>query len=96
MGQNLISFNLKELRLRMGWSRFELSRRLACSINDLVNWEARNVCPANLYNEKLAPWDDIANQNSIRVWASPQAEQALLDGNLNQITLLELPSKKAA
>ena len=35
-----LSLNVKSLRLRLGWTQSDLSRRLNCQVSEIVQWEA--------------------------------------------------------
>ena len=79
------SERVKQLRLKLGWSMVDLSRRLSCSIDELREMEAGKERPLK---EHLLQLDALLFQLETyneQMRRSSQADQAMNDAGFVQI-----------
>ena len=82
-----LSFSLKDLRLRLGWSQSAMAQHLNCDLWTFRDWESSNKCPKDILNNKLIQLSSAVERNSRRTVNSSIAETTLNDMNLSQINL---------
>lgn len=76
---------IKTLRMQLGWSRADFSRRFGCELELVNEWERGEKSPSPEHQRQLEALsfsvDSIAEQTSLR----PQAEQILSIHGIEQI-----------
>lgn len=77
---------IRGLRLRLGWSAAELSRRLGCSVELVLCWEKSEGRPdAEVFNQ-LSFLVAYVEQNALLLTQIPLAEAVMEREHLAQIT----------
>lgn len=77
---------IRELRLRLGWSAAEMARRLGCSVHLVLTWEAGQNRPDVEVHRQFAFLQSWVEENSARITQSPLAEVVLSREHLAQVT----------
>lgn len=81
---------IHSLRLRLGWSRSDLARRLDCSLETVNAWELSQMKPNPDHLPMLEFIEKQAEHISLEVHVCPIAESQLEKTHLSQIPLDEL------
>lgn len=87
---SLNHLELKEIRLRLGWSVAEMARRVGVDRQIVAEWESNLTIPdAEMINHYLAMLSHV-EEFSERVRQMPLAESLLRDEHLDQVSESEL------
>lgn len=82
--------SIKSLRLRLGWSRSDLARRLNCSSAEVDYWETGGGQPDMTFTNELILLAKYADACSEEVHSSPLAEKMCERRALGQIEFSEI------
>jgi transcriptional regulator with XRE-family HTH domain len=83
---SLNHLELKEIRLRLGWSLAEMARRVGTERQMVQEWESNLSRPDPEMLRHYQAMQSHVNENSERVRQMPLAETALRDEHLQQIS----------
>ncbi|HEX4923690.1 MAG TPA: helix-turn-helix transcriptional regulator [Bdellovibrionales bacterium] len=87
------SAEIRQLRLRLGWSQAELARRLGCRQQTVSEWETDAYVPQNAYSRLLELLHDHLEVHSDQVSRRPVAEILMKEVGYSQISGDELSEK---
>jgi ribosome-binding protein aMBF1 (putative translation factor) len=82
--------NIRSLRLRLGWSRADLARRLSCSSSDVGTWEEGRQTPDTQVANELILIAKHADACSEEIRTSPRAESLCESKALGQIDFSQI------
>lgn len=88
------STEIRSLRLRLGWTRGDLARRLGCSCEIITQWEVEAITPSAEIIQAAASLVHVSEMYSQRLETLPRAEEAMGHHGLNQISHGQLNSYK--
>jgi ribosome-binding protein aMBF1 (putative translation factor) len=71
------SFEIKNLRQRLGWSVADLARRLSCSVDYLLQLEAGRAAPSESEAEQFHVLSSHLNDYNDQLKRAPTADVAL-------------------
>jgi len=77
--------NLRSVRMRLGWSRSDMARRLNCLCSDIESWEDGRTLVTTEIKSDLEMILSQANFCNEEVRCSPVAEIELTKSSLSQI-----------
>ena len=84
------SLNVKALRLRLGWTQSDLSRRLGCRVSEISLWESGSSVPDANYVGSLQLLFSQAEACALETQSSPRAEILCDRQHIGQICLTGL------
>ncbi len=82
--------SLRSLRLRLGWSKSDLARRLKCSIEQIDNWEEGSQSIDSATKGELEIICRLCEEMSDELRVSPMSEVLLEQKALDQINFSQL------
>ena len=85
------SLNVKSLRLRLGWTQSDLSRRLGCKVSEISQWETGLAVPDANIAGSLQLLFSQAEACALDTQAAPRAEIFCHSKDLGQINSSGLP-----
>ncbi len=80
------SAEIRQLRLRLGWSQAELARHLGCRQQTVSEWETDSYVPQNAYSKLLDLLHEHSQVHSDQVSRRPVAEAVMKQVGFSQIT----------
>jgi transcriptional regulator with XRE-family HTH domain len=80
------SAEIRQLRLRLGWSQAELARHLGCRQQTVSEWETDAYVPQNAYSKLLDLLKEHSQVHSDQVRRRPVAEVMMKEVGFSQIT----------
>ncbi|MEQ1875669.1 MAG: helix-turn-helix domain-containing protein [Bdellovibrionia bacterium] len=80
------SAEIRQLRLRLGWSQAELARHLGCRQQTVSEWETDAYAPQNAYSKLLEQLKDQSQVHSDQIRRRPVAEAMMKQVGFSQIT----------
>ena len=86
-----VVLNVKSLRLRLGWTQSDLSRRLGCKILEISQWETGMAIPNSDQAGLLQLLFSQAEACNLDTHAAPRAEVFCQQKDLGQIYWKGLP-----
>ena len=86
------AFEIKKLRLRLGWSKAEMARHLGCSLQLVSELELGEQGPDQDVKNLMAHLQSWVDRNSEETLDQARAEQKLHDGGLAQLHRDDLDS----
>ncbi len=86
-----VHLNVKSLRLRLGWTQSDLSRRLGCKVSEISQWETGLAVPSSNHAGTLQLLFSQAEACALDTQAAPRAEIFCDRKDLGQINWSGLP-----
>lgn len=82
------TLNVKSLRLRLGWTQSDLSRRLGCEASEISHWESGLSVPSANYIGTLQLLFSQAEACALDLQTLPRAEIFCDQQHVEQINML--------
>ena len=83
------TLNVKSLRLRLGWTQSDLSRRLGCKTTEVSRWEMGLGIPNAEQSGTLELLSGQAESCALETQSSPRAEIFCERKHIGQISISE-------
>lgn len=77
--------SIKHLRLRLGYSRSDLSRRLAVSLAEVISWEGGNLIPPPAVSRLLDVLLRHCDESTSELCLLPRADIIMDNSKLTQL-----------
>lgn len=79
--------NIKSLRLRLGWTQSDLSRRLGCTVKDVESWETGQITPDIFVSSEIERLLSQADACAFELQSITRAENICDKKSLGQVDL---------
>lgn len=86
--------SIRYLRLRLGWTKSDLARRLHCEVESIASWEDGTIKPNYHMTAELDLLEKHAEENSKEIQALPILEQRLEIECIEQIHLQKIENNQ--
>lgn len=86
--------DIKNLRLRLGWSLAEMARQMGCSLDIISAWEAGKISPDPEAKNQISYLQTYVETYNDKIAQKPMAEREMEDRMLSQLTHQDFSSNK--
>ena len=77
---------IRTLRLQLGWSAADFGRRMACSVDMVLSWEAGDATPDIEMRNQFIFLANYVEKNARRLAQQPYADELMHKEQLAQVT----------
>lgn len=85
--------DIRNLRLRLGWTAAELGRRMGCTVRLVMDWESGATNPSGDVLNQLRYLHAHTEQIAMHVAQGPLAEVRMTEEKLAQVPRVSIPVK---
>lgn len=86
--------DIRNLRLRLGWSMAEMGRRMGCTAEVVLSWEEGRQSPDSDVMNQMVYLDSYTVTYNERVSQTPIAEKMMDEDRLSQLTHRDLINRE--
>lgn len=85
---------VKNLRLRLGWSLAEMARQMGCTVEIISAWESGKIDPDPEAKNQISYLETYVETYNDKIAQKPMAEREMEDRMLSQLTHQDFSSNK--